>query len=133
MEVALSARMGGPEVGRHYLAAIVWARSRLKTAVAGLSVEGVLSLKVEVWIGGSITDYCKNDASTSVKYFSKKELLVLSICIPKREAHAFPDGDAEQVLAMWLARGFESAALPRSAGSLDYSGIVKAVRSSMSV
>lgn len=132
MEVTLSGRMGGPEMGINYLVGIVQARPRLKAALADLSVQGVASINVELWISGSITDYCEGEASSSVKYFSKKELLLLSVCIPQRVAQALIHDDAGQVVAAWIAQGFELAALPRSARALEYSAIVGAVRSSLS-
>ncbi|WP_422507813.1 hypothetical protein [Stenotrophomonas sp. GZD-301] len=132
MDVALSGRMGGPEIGANYLVGVVQVRPRLKAALADLSVQGVASINVELWISGSITDYCEGEASSSVKFFSMKGLLVLSVCIPQREAEALIDDDAGQVVAAWIAQGFELAALPRSACAVEYSAIVGAVRSSLS-
>ncbi|ADP16378.1 hypothetical protein AXYL_03058 [Achromobacter xylosoxidans A8] len=57
MEVSLSGRMGGPEAGVAYLAGIVLLRPKLKSALADLSIAGLRTVDVELWIGGRITDY----------------------------------------------------------------------------
>ncbi len=41
MEVSLTARLGGPEVGILFLAGVVHARKRLKAAMGGVSLVGL--------------------------------------------------------------------------------------------
>ncbi|WP_419343294.1 hypothetical protein ACM1PE_11300 [Achromobacter sp. PD1] len=133
MEVSLSGRMGGPEAGVAWLASIVQLRPKLKSALADLSVAGLRTLDVELWIGGSITDYGPQGFSSSARYYAKKESLLLAISVPKAVAAASPQERPEQALQGWLADGFTSAKLPRSAQKLPFALIAETVRSSLGI
>lgn len=133
MEVSLSGRMGGPEAGVAWLASIVQFRPKLKSALADLSVAGLRTLDVELWIGGSITDYGPQGFSSSARYYAKKESLLLAISVPKAVAAASPQERPEQALQGWLADGFTSAKLPRSAQKLPFALIAETVRSSLGI
>ncbi|MDH1303822.1 hypothetical protein [Achromobacter sp. GD03932] len=129
----MSGRIGGPEAGVAWLAGIVQLRPKLKSALADLSVAGLRTLDVELWIGGSITDYGPEGFSSSARYYAKKESLLLAISVPKAVAAASPQERPEQALQGWLADGFTSAKLPRSAQKLPFALIAETVRSSLGI
>ncbi|WP_251880233.1 hypothetical protein [Achromobacter sp. Marseille-Q4954] len=129
----MSGRIGGPEAGVAWLAGIVQLRPKLKSALADLSVAGLRTLDVELWIGGSITDYGPQGFSSSARYYAKKESLLLAISVPKAVAAASPQERPEQALQGWLADGFTSAKLPRSAQKLPFALIAETVRSSLGI
>ncbi len=133
MEVSLSGRIGGPEAGVAWLAGIVQLRPTLKSALADLSVAGLRTIDIELWIGGSITDYGPEGFSSSARYYAKKESLLLAISVPKAVAAASPQERPEQALQGWLADGFTSAKLPRSAQKLPFALIAETVRSSLGI
>ncbi len=133
MEVSLSGRMGGPEAGAAWLAGIVLLRPRLKSALADLAVAGLRTIEVEMWIGGSITDYGPEGFSSTARYYAKKESLLLAISVPKAMAAASPQERPEQTVSDWLADGFRSAQLPRSAQKLPFPLITETVCSSLGI
>jgi len=128
MEVTLSGRMGGPEVGVKYQAEIVQARASLKSAFAELSIDGLETIDVELWISGSLTGYCPERISSSARFSAKKKSGLLVVCVAKDEASSIDDGIAASAIGDWLIRGFSSAKLPRSAGMIDFSGAAGAVK-----
>ena len=77
MEVTLSGRMGGPEMAVKYHAEIVQARASLKSAFAELSIDGLETIDVELWISGSLTEYCPERISSSARFSAKKKVLCL--------------------------------------------------------
>ncbi len=127
MEVTLSGRLGGPEVGVKFQPEIVQARARLKFAFAELSIDGLETIDVELWISGSLTEYCPEGISSSVRFYAKKKSVLLAVCVGKDEATSVDDDCAASAIGGWLTRGFESAKLPRSAGRIDFSGVAGAV------
>lgn len=133
MEVSLSGRMGGPEAGVSWLAGIVLLRPRLKSALVDLAVAGLRTIDVEMWIGGNITDYAPEGLSSSARYYAKKESLLLAISVPKAMAAASPQERPDQAVAGWLADGFSSVKLPRSAQTLPFALIAETVRSSLGI
>ncbi|MGS1011637.1 hypothetical protein [Achromobacter anxifer] len=133
MEVSLSGRMGGPEAGVAWLAGIVLLRPRLKSALADLAVAGLRTVDVEMWIGGSITDYGPEGFSSTARYYAKKESLLLVISVPKAVAAASPQARPDQAVQGWLADGFRSAKLPRSAQKLPFALIAETVSASLGI
>ncbi|MBD9428873.1 MULTISPECIES: hypothetical protein [Achromobacter] len=131
MEVSLSCRMGGPEAGAAWLASIVQLRPKLKSALADLSVNGLGTIDIQLWIGGSITDYGPEGFSSTARYYAKKESLLLAISVPKTVAAASPQERPEHTVEDWLADGFRSAQLPRSAQKLPFALIAETVCSSL--
>ncbi|AWH53359.1 hypothetical protein C1924_09300 [Stenotrophomonas sp. ESTM1D_MKCIP4_1] len=129
MEVPLGGRMGGPEMVVKFLAGIVQARIRLKSALEEVFVDGLDVIDVELWISGSVTDYCAAGVSSSTKFSARKRSVRITICIAIEEASRIDDGSIASAIEGWLVRGFESAALPRSAGSIGLSGAVDALNS----
>lgn len=57
MDVTLSGRMGGPETGVPFMAAVVMDRRRLKAALAPLQLAGLAALDITRHVGGSISDH----------------------------------------------------------------------------
>lgn len=129
MDVTLSGRMGGPETGVKYLPQVVQARARLKSAFEVVSIEGLETIDVELWISGSLTEYCPAGLSSSARFSAKKKSVVLAICIAKDDAAAVDDDSTASAIGDWLIRGFESVKLPRSAGKIEFSGAVDALKS----
>lgn len=133
MEVSLGGRMGGPEAGVAWLASIVQLRPKLKSALADLSIAGLRTIDVELWIGGSITDYGPDGFSSTARYYAKKESLLLAISVPKAVAAACTQERPDLVLQAWLADGFNSAKLPRSAQQLPFALIAQTVQSALEI
>lgn len=133
MEVSLGGRMGGPEAGVAWLAGIVQLRPKLKSALADLSVDGLRTIDVELWIGGSITDYGPDGFSSTAKYYAKKESLLLAISVPQAVAAAATQERPDQALRGWLADGFNSAKLPRSAQQLPFALVARTVQSALDI
>lgn len=131
MEVSLSGKMGGPEAGVAWLAGIVLLRPRLKSALADLEVAGLRTIDIQLWIGGSIIDYGPEGFSSTARYYAKKESLLLAISVPKTVAAASPQERPEHTVEDWLADGFRSAQLPRSAQKLPFALIAETVCSSL--
>ncbi|AWH45665.1 Imm12 family immunity protein [Stenotrophomonas sp. ZAC14A_NAIMI4_1] len=129
MEVTLSGRMGGPEMGVKVLPGIVQARTWLKSAFEEVSVDGLDVIDVELWISGSVADYCAAGVSSSTKFSARRRSVRIAICIAIEEASRIDDDSVASAIEGWLVRGFESAALPRSAGSISLSGAVEALKS----
>lgn len=132
MEVFFGGRMGGPEVGAKFHASVVLLRPVLKASLADLFVEGVATLDIEMFIGGSITDYCPEGFDSSSKYGVKKRELKLSICVPRREAELVGENELDLAVARWLICGCKNAKLPRSAASVNFDLIVDAIRQGVS-
>ncbi len=133
MEVSLSGRIGGPEAGVAWLAGIVQLRPKLKSALADLSVAGLRTIDIELWIGGSITDYGPEGFSSTARYYAKKESLLLAISVPKTVAAAATQARPEQTIEDWLADGFSSVKLPRSAQMLPFALIAQTVQSALGI
>lgn len=129
MEVTLGSRMGGPEMGVKLLPGIVQARTWLKSALEEVSVDGLDAIDVELWISGSVTDYCPAGVSSSTKFSARKRSVRIAICIAIEEASPIDDDSVASAIEGWLVRGFKSAALPRSAGNISLSGAVEALKS----
>jgi len=129
VEVTLSGRMGGSEMGVKFLPGIVQARTWLKSALEEVSVDGLDVIDVELWISGSVTDYCAAGVSSSTKFSARKRSVRIAICIAIEEASRIDDDSVASAIEGWLVRGFESAALPRSAGNICVSGAVDALKS----
>jgi hypothetical protein len=129
MEVTLGGRMGGSEMGVKFLPGIVQARTWLKSALEEVSVDGLDVIDVELWISGSVTDYCAAGVSSSTKFSARKRSVRIAICIAIEEASRVDDDSVASAIEGWLVRGFESAALPRSAGNISLSGAVDALKS----
>lgn len=129
MEVTLGGRMGGSEMGVKFLPGIVQARIWLKSALEEVSVDGLDVIDVELWISGSVTDYCPAGVSWSTKFSARKRSVCIAICIAIEEASPIDDDSVASAIEGWLVRGFESAALPRSAGNISLSGAVEALKS----
>jgi len=129
MEVTLGSRMGGPEMGVKFLPGIVQARTWLKSVLEEVSVDGLDVIDVELWISGSVTDYCAAGVSSTTKFSARKRSVCIAICIAIEEASRIDDDSVASAIEGWLVRGFESAALPRSAGNISLSGAVEALKS----
>lgn len=127
MEVTLSGRMGGPEVGASFLPGVVAVRRALKAALAPVGVDGVSLLDLEVVIGGSITDPDGFDAT--LRYSAQRARLLLVVTVPAAEARAVPPEDAARQVVGWLVRGFATARVPRSAQGLVLDPVVDALTS----
>lgn len=128
MDVALGARLGGPEAGPRFLPAVVAYRPRLKAALAPVVVPGVATLDIELFVGGSISDYAESGFSAVAKYSGKKAALTVAIHVPRRDAMAVADADANAAVASWVARGLESMKRSASAGALDLAGVLAALK-----
>lgn len=129
MDFSLSGRMGGPEVGARYLSGIVKMRSRFKAALASVDMPDVLTLDAELWLSGSITEYCEASFSSSAKYFKKKKALLVFFCVPKDEINFGREDQADQDVCRWLIKGFNSVELPKSAENIQFSVVRDAVNS----
>jgi len=116
-------------MGVKFLPGIVQARAWLKSALEDVSVDGLDVIDVELWISGSVTDYCAAGVSSSTKFSARKRSVRIAICIAIEEASPIDDDSFASAIEGWLARGFESAALPRSAGNISLSGAVEALKS----
>lgn len=88
---------------------------------------------VELWIGGSITDYGPEGFTSTARYYAKKESLLIAISIPKAMAAASPQERPDQVVQGWLAEGFSAVKLPRGAQKLPLPLIAETVRSSLGI
>ena len=130
MEVALSGRMGGPEVGVAYLAEVVRVQPKLQAALAGVLVPGLEAIDIELWIGGSITDYCSSGFSSDAKYFPKKQKITVSICVPRDDAADMKERP-DLAVPSWLADGLSSVTLPKSAQSLEFSSVSGAAKTAL--
>ena len=129
MEVTLGSRMGGPEMGVKLRPGIVQARTWLKSALEEVSVDGLDVIDVELWISGSVTDYCPAGVSSSTRFSARKRSVRIAICIAIEEASPIDDDSVASAIERWLVRCLESAALPRSAGNISLSGAVDALKS----
>ncbi|MGE8258395.1 MAG: Imm12 family immunity protein [Stenotrophomonas sp.] len=112
-----------------FLPGIVQARTWLKSALEEVSVDGLDVIDVELWISGSVTDYCPAGVSSSTKFSARRRSVRIAICIAIEEASRIDDDSVASAIEVWLVRGFESAALPRSAGNISLSGAVDALKS----
>ncbi|CUI31232.1 hypothetical protein U2261_08870 [Achromobacter xylosoxidans] len=128
MDVALGARMGGPEAGSRFLPAVVAYRPRLKAALAPVVVPGAATLDIELFVGGSISDYAESGFSAVAKYSGKKAALAVAIQVPRHDAMAVADADANAAVASWVVRGLESMKRSASAGALDLTGVLAALK-----
>ncbi|MBK0055334.1 hypothetical protein IAE41_13815 [Stenotrophomonas sp. S39] len=84
-------------------------------------------IDVELWISGSVTDHCAAGVSSTTKFSARKRSVSIAICIAVEEASRIDDDSVASSIERWLVRGFESAALPRSAGNISLSGAVDAL------
>lgn len=127
MDVALGARMGGPQAGVRFLAAAVAYRPRLKAALAPAAVAGTSTMNIELFVGGSISDYAGEGFSAVAKYAARKETLTVAIYVPRHDAEAVEDADAGAAVVGWVVRGIESMKRPASARALDLTGVLAAL------
>ena len=128
MDVTLGARMGGPETGVRYLAPIVALRQRLKGALAGIETPQLQLLEIELWIGGTISDH---SADTTVRYFGQAERLKVSVGVRAETSRAVETQDELAAVARWIADGFSSARIPRSAQKLQLEPVAEALKSAI--
>jgi len=128
MEVSLTARLGGPEVGILFLAGVVHARKRLKAAMGGVSLVGLDAMDITLHIGGSITDISPAEPSVDARYFKQQRRLKIFVSIPSAEAQASPQEDVGRRVTEWLVHGLESVVLPRSAAGMTLGPVLSAFR-----
>ncbi|WMJ69055.1 hypothetical protein [Stenotrophomonas sp. 24(2023)] len=91
-------------------------------------IDGLEAIDVELWISGSLTEYCPEGISSSAGFSARKRSILLAVCIAKDDASSIDDDYAASAIGDWLIRGFENAKLPRSAGKIDFSGAVDTVK-----
>lgn len=124
MEVTLGGRMGGPETGIRYLAPIVALRPRLKAAFAGIEAPQLKLVEIELWIGGAITDH---SADTTMRYFAQAERLKVAVGVPEETSRAVAAENEVAAVGRWIADGFASAPVPRSAQKLQLERVAAAL------
>ncbi|QHB73658.1 hypothetical protein [Stenotrophomonas sp. 364] len=128
MEVSLTARLGGPEVGILFLAGVVHARKRLKAALDGVSLAGLDVMDITLHIGGSITDISPAAPSVEARYFKQRRRLKIFVSIPSADARELPEEDVGRRVTEWLVDGLESVALSRSAAGMTLGPVLSALR-----
>lgn len=128
MEVSLTARLGGPEVGILFLAGVVHARKRLKAVLIGVSSVGLDAMDITLHIGGSITDISPAAPSVEARYFKQRRRLKIFVSIPSADARELPEEDVSRRVTEWLVDGLESVALPRSAAGMTLGPVLSALR-----
>ena len=132
MEVSLTARLGGPEVGILFLAGVVHARKRLKAAMGGVSLVGLDVMDITLHIGGSITDISPAAPSVEARYFKQRRRLKIFVSIPTADARELPEEDVGRRVTEWLVHGLESVVRPRSAAGTTLGPVSIALRSTPS-
>lgn len=128
MDVALGARMGGPEAGPRFPPAVVAYRPRLKAALAPVVVPGAATLDTELFVGGGVSDYAEAGFSALAKHSGRKAALTVAIHVPRHDAMAVADADANAAVASWVVRGLESMKRSASASALDLAGVLAALK-----
>ncbi|AHC48113.1 hypothetical protein AX27061_3653 [Achromobacter xylosoxidans NBRC 15126 = ATCC 27061] len=96
--------------------------------MAPVVVPGAATLDIELFVGGSISDYAESGFSAVAKYSGKKAALALAIQVPRHDAMAVADAEANAAVASWVARGLESMKRSASAGALDLTGVLAALK-----
>lgn len=127
MDVTLSGRMGGPEAGVRFLPAIVTHRPRLKAALADVAVAGLATLHLELFIGGSISEYADGGFQATSRYRRQQQTLTVAIQVPRREAMAVQESGVDAAVSDWVTRGIEAMTLPASVRGLDLRALRTAV------
>lgn len=75
-------------------------------------------MNIELFVGGSISDYADEGFSAVAKYAAKNETLTVAIYVPRHDAEGVEDADAAVV--GWVVRGIESMKRPASARAGSY-------------
>lgn len=128
MEVTLAGRMGGPETGTRGLAAVVQTRSRLKSALAPLTVTGLEALHIDLALGGSISDYSPGEIQATARYLAKKHTLNVLVCVPRAAVEAAADADMPSTIMGWLLHGLDTMTLSAPARKLDLETVRSVLR-----
>ena len=128
MEVTLAGRMGGPETGTRCLAGVVQTRSRLKSALAPLTVTGLEALHIDLALGGSISDYSPGGIQATARYLAKKHTLNVLVCVPRAAVEAAADAGMPSAILAWLVHGLDTMTLSAPARALDLETVRSALR-----
>lgn len=131
MEVSLTARLGGPEVGILFLADVVHARKRLKAVLNGVSLTGLDVMDITLHIGGSITDISPAAPTVEARYFKQQRRLKIFVSIPSADARESSEVDVGRTVTEWLVDGLENVVLPRSAAGMTLDPVSSALRSTL--
>lgn len=128
MEVTLTGRMGGPETGTRCLAAVVQVRSRLKAALAPLTVARLDALHIDLALGGSISDYSPGEIQATARYLARKHTLNVLVCVPRAAVEAATEAGMPSAILGWLLHGLDTMTLSAPAHKLDLETVRSTLR-----
>jgi Immunity protein 12 len=129
MELTLSGRMGGPEVGERVHARLVSLRRALKAEFTTLQVPEVATLDLTLFFSGSISSYGGKGEAPGIRYRKAKKEVSMDICFAASDFASGNPGEMMGKLRDRLRQGAQdlAATLSKHAVQVDQAALVGAV------